>query len=140
MPRLEEVAVSDLEETLVELDGYREVQRLLAALIYKRGPSVPMIADWFDKREATIYGWFDRLESAPIDEAIRDASRPGRPPKLDGEQHAAFEAALQDAPTDHGQDAAEWTPAVAQAFLQDQFGIEYTRRHVRRLLKDTGAG
>lgn len=44
--------VDDLEEALIETDGYREVKRLIAAIIYKRGPSVSMLADWLDKREA----------------------------------------------------------------------------------------
>lgn len=50
MARFEEIPVEDLEEALVETGGYREVQRLNAVIIYKRGPSVPMIAEWLDKR------------------------------------------------------------------------------------------
>lgn len=71
MTRLEVISVKDLEEELVETDGYREVQRLITAIIYKRGPSVPMIAEWLDKREATIYEWFNRLEAEPIREGFR---------------------------------------------------------------------
>lgn len=38
----------------------------MVAIIYKRGPSVPMIAEWLDKRERTIYNWLDRLEERSI--------------------------------------------------------------------------
>ena len=113
MARLEEIPVEELENTMVETDGYREVQRLIAAIIYKRGPSVPMLAEWLDKREATIYEWFNRLEDQPIREAIQDEQRPGRPSKLTDEEHNQFEAALMNSPEDIGYDAPAWTPKLA---------------------------
>ncbi len=54
MARLEEILVEELDDAIVYIENYREVQRLIAAIIYKRCPSVPMIAEWLDKREATI--------------------------------------------------------------------------------------
>lgn len=138
MARLEEIAVEDLEAALVEIDGYREVQRLLAAIIYKRGPSVPMLARWLDKREATIYEWFNRLEAEPIRDAVRDDPRPGRPSKLTESERAQFEAALREPPEAAGYDAPAWTPKLARTYLRDEFGTEYTLRHVRRMLRDAG--
>jgi transposase len=87
MARIGEIPVEVLEDAMIEIDGYREIERLIAAIIYKRGPSVPMLAKWFDKREATIYEWFNRLEDQPIREAIQDEQRPGRPSKLTDEEH-----------------------------------------------------
>jgi len=121
---------------MVETDGYREVQRLIAAIIYKRGPSVPMLAEWLDKREATIYEWFNRLEDQPIREAIQDEQRPGRPSKLTKEEHEQFEAALKNSPEDIGYDAPAWTPKLARKYLLEEFDAEYTLRHVRRKMKD----
>ena len=103
MARLENVSVEELEAALDAADGKRETKRLLVAIIYKRGPSAPMIAEWLDTREQTIYRWFDRLETEPIEQAVKDRQRPGRPPKLD-----------------------------------DEFDVEYSRRHVQRLLQDAG--
>ncbi|HKJ58017.1 MAG TPA: helix-turn-helix domain-containing protein [Halobacteriales archaeon] len=138
MARLADVSVDELEDALAEATGKRETQRLLAAIIYKRGPSVPMIAEWFGTREATIYRWFDRLEDRPIQEAIRDDPRPGRPPKLADDERERFEAALQEPPEAAGYDEPAWTPKLAQRFLRDAFDAEYTRRHVRRLLTEAG--
>ncbi|WP_415379450.1 hypothetical protein [Halosimplex sp. TS25] len=82
MARLENVPVEALETALDGSSGATEAERLVMAVIYKRGPSVPMIAEWLDVREQSIYRWFGRLGAV--------------------------------------------------------VGVEYTRRHVRRLLKDAG--
>jgi len=136
MARLDDVSASELEETLLDLEGYREVRRLLAAIIYKRGPSVPMIADWLDVREATIYRWFDRMETEALEDAIADDPRPGRPSKLTDGEWEQFRAALAEPPTAVGYDASAWTDDVARRYLADEFDVVYSRRHVRRLLGD----
>lgn len=136
MTRLETISLDDLHDALDEVRGKRATQRLMASILYKQGPSVPMIADWFGFREATIYRWFDRLETEPIPEAVRDRPRPGRPPKLTEDQRRQFEEALRAPPSQSGRDAAEWTPEVARDYLEDAFDVKYTTRHVRRLLRE----
>jgi transposase len=136
MARLENVSVEKLEAALEAATGKRETKRLLVAIIYKRGPSAPMIAEWLDTREQTIYRWFDRMESEPIEQAVRDRQRSGRPPKLDDSQRATFRDAVQGSPTDVGYGDSEWTPDLARRFLAEEFGVEYSRRHVQRLLHD----
>lgn len=134
MARLENVSLDDLHAALDSVTEKQPAQRLMVAILYKQGPSVPMIAEWFDLTESRIYRWFDRLESEPIAEAVYDRPRPGRPSKLSEEQLAAFREALQESPEAVGYDAETWTPAVARRFLESEFGVEYTRRHVRRLV------
>lgn len=137
MIRLETVPLDELYEALDDATEKKEVQRLMVAILYKQGPSVPMIADWFDMREGTVYRWFDRLESEPVEEAIRDRPKPGRPPKLTDDQRDTFEEALREPPTERGYDAPVWSPTVARDFLEDEFDVAYTLRHVRRLLNET---
>ena len=134
MARLSEISVGELDAALEDAGGPRAAKRLLAARIYKRGPSVPMIADWLGTREGTIYRWFDRLESEPIGEAVVDRSRPGRPAELTPAQRAEFEAAVDRPPADAGFDESAWSPALARTFLAREFGVDYSTRHVRRLL------
>lgn len=138
MTRLDNVSLDELETALDEATGRKETERLIVAIIYKRGPSVPMIAEWLDRREQTIYRWFDRLESEPIEKAVRDRDRPGRPRKLDDERLEKFRAAVRRSATDAGYDADAWTTALARDFLEEEFGVEYSRRHVQRLLRDAG--
>jgi transposase len=136
MERLENVSIEELEVALEEATGKRETKRLIVAIIYKRGPSVPMIAEWIDTREQTIYRWFDRLEKEPTNKAVRDRQRSGRPSKLDDVDRAAFENAVQNPPAEAGYDQEMWTVGLAKQFLEDKFGVEYSRRHVQRLLDD----
>jgi len=138
MAKLENISVKELEAALDDATERRETMRLLVAIIYKRGPSAPMIAEWLDTREQTIYRWFDRLKEEPISQAVQDRQRSGRPPKLDEADRAAFQAAVHEPPTDAGYDQPAWTTALAQQFFEEEFGVEYSRRHVQRLLKDAG--
>jgi len=138
MAKLEDVAVGDLEAALDEADGKRETQRLMVAIMYKRGPSAPMIAEWLDARERTIHNWLDRLEERPIEDAITDDQRPGRPPKLSDSDRDAFDAAVNEPPTESGYDQPAWSTALAQQFLRDEFDTEHSERTARRLLKEAG--
>jgi transposase len=138
MARLENVSVEELEAALDEATGKRDTKRLLVAIIYKRGPSAPMIAEWLDTREQTIYRWFDRLETEPVRQAVQDRHRSGRPPKLDDDDRTAFQDAVHKPPSEAGYDQPAWTTALAQQFLDDEFDVDYSRRHVQRLLKDAG--
>ena len=119
MARLENVSAAELEAALDDATDKRETERLLVAIIYKRGPSVPMLAEWLDTREQTIYRWFDRLESEPVAEAVRDRQRSGRPPKLDGGDRETFREAVRDSPDVVGYDRTAWTTALAQRFLRE---------------------
>jgi transposase len=130
--------VEELEGALDEATGKKETQRLMSAIIYKRGSSAPMIAEWLDTREQTIYRWFDRRETEPIQQAVQDRQRSGRPSKLDDADWTEFRQALQNPPDQVGYDLPAWTTALAQQFLEDKFDVEYSRRHVQRLLKDAG--
>lgn len=136
MSLLEQTTVEELQDALDVVEAKKPTQRLMLAILYKRGPSVPMIADWFDMREETIYRWFRRLEREPLLEAVYDEPRPGRPPKLTDAQREAFGRALQRSPRDVGRDGEHWTPAIAKTFLADEFDVEYSIRHVRRLMRN----
>lgn len=138
MARLENISVEELEDALADASGKRETQRLMAAIIYKRGPSAPMIAEWLDTREQTLYRWFDRIEEEPIEQAVQDRQRPGRPSKLSDADKEEFFETVQNTPAEGGYDQPAWTTALAQQLLEDEFDVEYSRRHVQRLLKDAG--
>lgn len=138
MALLESISVEELHDGLDDVEPKKPTQRLMLAILYKQGPSVPMIADWFDMRDDTIYRWFREMEQAPLVEAIHDDPPPGRPPKLTDDEREQFEAAVQAAPEAVGYDAPAWTTKLARRFLTEEFDVEYTPRHVRRLLTEAG--
>jgi transposase len=138
MTKLADVDVDDLEAALDDATGKQETERLLVAIIYKRGPSVPMIAEWLDRRERTIYDWLDRLENRPIEDAVTDDQRSGRPPKLTAAERESFEATVREPPIAAGYDQSAWTTALAREFVSDRFDVDYSRRTIQRLLTDAG--
>lgn len=138
MALLDDISVGELQDAFDSVEEKKPTQRLMLAILYKQGPSVPMIADWFDMRDDTIYRWFREMDQEPLLDAIHDDPPPGRPPKLTEAERAAFEAAVQAPPAEVGYDAPAWTTKLARRYLNEEFDVAYTPRHVRRLLTDAG--
>lgn len=138
MSLLDGVSTDQLHDALAEVEGKKPTQRLLFAILYKQGPSVPMIAEWFDMRAQTIYRWFEAMETEPLHEAIHDDPPPGRPPKLSESAYEQFLQTLEAPPSNVGYAADAWTTELVSQHLLEEFGVEYSRRHVRRLIADAG--
>lgn len=135
---LETVSLEELHAVLDEVEDKKPTQRLLLAILYKQGPSVPMIADWFDMRAETIYRWFRRMDAHPLEDAVHDSTRPGRPPQLDSDQRTRFKETISRPPEAAGYEATAWSPRLARSFLREAFGVDYSLRHVRRLIESVG--
>ncbi len=138
MGRLEDVTVEELQDALDDVEGKKPTQRLLAAIAYKHGVSQTELAEWHGVQRKTIYNWLTRLEAQPIDQAVRDEARSGRPRKLAPDQQARVEAVLADPPADAGYDASAWTPELVRRYLRETFDVEYSRPSCRRLLNEAG--
>ena len=55
MVRLENVSLDKLRSALDNVESKKPTQRLMIAILYKQGHSVPTIAEWYEMRENTIY-------------------------------------------------------------------------------------
>lgn len=140
MTRIEDVPMEGLRVATESFDEHRSIRRLYAAILYKQGVPAPRIAEWFDVRPATVYGWLDRLEATEsILEAVTDDTRPGRPTKLNEEERGEFFELLSHPPTAVGMDSDKWTPQLAKALLASRYGVDYSERHLRRLLNQAEA-
>ncbi len=116
----------------------KAIKRLVAAREYLAGSSPAAISTKYGWPEQTIYSWLDRLESHDLDEALYDDAPPGRPPALTPDELDQFRDVVSTPATGVGFDSPTWTTALAQEFILQEFGHEYSRRHVRRLLKNAG--
>lgn len=138
MARLEDVSIDSLRGELEQFDERRPMLRLVAAILYKQGPSVPTIAEWLDVRPATVYSWFERIETCDsIEESIRDQPRPGRPPLMDPDERRDLLEVLQQDPRTAGYEASSWSAELAQEYIAERTGVTYSKRHTRRLLNET---
>jgi transposase len=136
MPTLADVTVEELREALADVEGKKPTQRLITAIAYKRGVTQTELADWYGVQRRTIYNWLSRFDERPIEEAIHDDDRPGRPRKLDPDQQAALTATLGASPSDAGFEASSWTPTLVREYVAEAFGVDYSEPSCRRLLRE----
>ncbi len=138
MDHLEDISVEDLRRALADVEGSKPSQRLIAAIAYKHGVTQTELAEWFDVERRTIYSWLRRLEEEPLDRAVYDAHRSGRPRKLSAEQQRQLERALHEPPTEAEYDAPAWTPELVRQFVRERFDVDYSLPSCRRLMKEAG--
>lgn len=138
MSRLDGISVPELQQTLDSVEGKKPAQRLIAAIAHKNGVSQTELADWFGVQRRTVYGWFTRLEAEPLEDAVHDEQRTGRPRKLTTEQQTELRKTLHNPPTAVGYERSSWTPALVQQYLEATFEVTYSRPSCRRLMKGAG--
>ena len=139
MDHLNEISVEELQEALGNVDGNKPTQRLLAAIAYKNGVTQTELAEWYDTERKTIYNWLNRLDTDdPLEQAVTDTHRSGRKRKLSQTQQEEFEQTVHDSPQAIGCDVPAWTPALAQEYLAETYGVDYSIASCRRLLKEAG--
>jgi transposase len=138
MGKLSEVDPDTLREALGSVSEAKPAKRLMVALAYLDGESVATMSTRYGIPRSTLYYWLDRFESEPVESAIRDEDRPGRPSKLDADQRDRLRSDLADPPTEHGFDAETWTPALVRTHVDRRFDVSYSKGHARRLLNRLG--
>lgn len=70
-----------------------------------------------------VYQWLDRFENRDLDDGLYDE----------------LETVLTKSPDEAGYDRVQaWSPRFVQHWLKTHFDVEYTQRHVRRLMDDAG--
>ncbi len=139
MNHLDEISVEELQNALDNVDAKKPTQRLLAAIAYKNGVTQTELAEWYDVQRRTIYSWLKRLDTdESLEQAVSDDKRTGRKRKLSETQQEEFEETVHEPPSEIGIDAPAWTPALAQEFLEETYGVEYSIPSCRRLLKEAG--
>ena len=140
---LESVSTDHLRQVLAEVDDAAATERLMAALTYKEIDEVTQedAAELYGYSEGWASKWFNRLErlaDEPFEEVVYDEPRPGRPAELTEQEHEQFVESLHEQPAEVGIDAPAWTVPLARRFLRDEFDVEFSERHVRRLLSEAG--
>lgn len=143
MTKLENVSAERLRTVWEDVESAKAARRLAPAIVYKE------IAGVTQTEAAALYGfssgwasnWFDRLgrlAEEPFEDVVYDEPRSGRPSELSDEEYEQFVDDLRNPPDEVGIDVPAWTVPHAQQYLRDAFDVEYSRRHVRRLLSEAG--
>jgi ferredoxin len=75
MPWLANTSAAELRDWLDSVSERETTMRLMAALEYKDGDSVPAIAERYGWEESTVEEWFEAFESKPLDVVIDESER-----------------------------------------------------------------
>lgn len=138
MDRLEDIPTEDLWPLLDDIEESVPTQRVLAAIATKQSDSTSRLADRHNVSQQTIRNWLSRFEDRPLEDAPFDDPRAGRPRKLTEEEHERLVAELQQSPEAAGLDGQAWFPRLVYHHLQSEYGVEYSLRHIRRLMREAG--
>jgi transposase len=101
------------------------------------GYSPAGIARWTGRGERTIRRWLGQFVGRGL-EALVDAPRAGRPPKVDVAYAAALEAALAVGPRACGLICDVWTTDRLSAYLAEQTGVRVAPGWLRTVLHRQG--
>lgn len=143
MVNLDTVSVEDLRQVLAEVEGKKPTQRVMAAINYleEDGATMDEIAQRYGYTAGWLSRWltrFERLESEPFEAVVYDEDRSGRPSALSEQEKQQFKEIVHEPPENVGLDAPAWSVPLARNYLKIEYGVEYSNRHVRRLLREAG--
>jgi transposase len=138
MVDLDHLSAEDLRSELERVESKTPAMRLIVALNHKHGLTQTEIAEQYGIARKTVYNWLVRFERHEISEAIVDDTHPGRPSKLSTDQQQRLEKLLREPPPDAGYDADHWTPALVCELVSDEFSVEYSIPHIRRVMHESG--
>ena len=119
-----------------ETDGeYRVAKRLHATILNHGGKTSGEIADLLKAPRSRVSEWLACYESQGV-EGLLEGHRPGRPAGLSAAQKEELAGIIDSGPVAYGFMSGVWNSIMVAKVIDDEFGIRYDPRHVRRILTD----
>lgn len=123
-----------------EIDGTPEgryYHRLHVVLLVLRGYSCHEAARVYGDSPRTVQYWVHRLTSQGLT-ALREADRPGRPPRLSESEKDMLREELKASPRTLGYDQNLWDGRVLSHHLDVRYGVALGVRQCQRLFRELG--
>jgi transposase len=124
-------------ERMINQEIGRVSKRASMILLSSRGYTVPEIVDIHKTTNVTVYKWFDRFDEQGT-AGLYDLPRSGRPSKVTQEVKDGLEKALEEPPTEHGQNCTIWTVALLQTYIKNEVDIQLSGSIIRNTLHSMG--
>ena len=105
------------------------LRKLLFIKSLYAGKSVPQAADEVGISKVTGYIWLEEWNERGL-EGLKPNYGGGRPSELSKEQKEEVKAILKE--------RNDWTTREVRELIKERFGVEYSNRHVSRLLRSLG--
>lgn len=123
------VAADELERLIrKELDP-RVKERLIFVRILYGGESVADASAMVGRTRITGYNWLHRWNQGGV-EGLKPNFGGGRPSKLSGEEREELKRVLRE--------GGPWRTREIKLLVEERFGVRYSLRHLRRILKAMG--
>jgi transposase len=116
--------VPELEQLCKKEKTARVAQRLRAVILAQRGRDAPTIAQDLGRSRRAVQDWIACYNRQGV-EGLRDAPRPGKPPKLSARQEQQLCAWLDAGPSPDGPTCTIRGPEV-RAHIQAAFGVSFS--------------
>ncbi len=118
---------------------FRDCRRRMRAiaLVMEDGLSRAAVASGAGVGARTLRDWIVRYNADGLD-GLRDAARPGAPPKLESGQAEEVASWLDEGPDPDAGGPSRWTVADVRKRIADSFGVAYTLEGARRLVRRLG--
>lgn len=119
-----------------ETEGeYRVAKRIHAILLNHDGKTSGEISRLFQAPRSCVTQWLFNYESHGYD-GLLEGSRTGRPPGLNQKQKTELADIVDSGPVAYGFLSGVWTAIMIGQVIEEEFGVAYDPRHVRRILDE----
>ncbi len=134
---LKEISIDDLEKKYKKEKDRNVKQRLHILLLLKEGWTQREVAKTLHISNGIVPFWKARFESGGFD-VLQDLEGRGVKSKISDEELSMLRSAMEEPiPTDDGY-YRWWKSKDTRIFLNQYFGLEYTRQHVCKILHIIG--
>src|SRR3989344_8813647 len=131
---LSKISLNTLEKIYNKEKNVKSKIRLQCAILRKEGKTLEEIADVTRKPKTTISDILNRFEQKGI--IAKDAIKQvGQPKKLSDSQYKKIKKMLEKKPIDKGFPFVVWTTKLVGYAIKKMFGVIYSLRQIRNLLK-----
>jgi len=124
-----EEEISTLERLIKKERDSQVRDRLRGILFLKKNYTVSRVAEILGVTERTVYSWKRRYKEEGV-EGLRNKPIPGRRSTLDEKDMERLKSLLEE--RDY------WTSNQVRALIKEEFGVEFTNRHIPRILRKLG--
>ena len=131
---LSNISLKNLEKFYEKEENVKSKIRLQCAILRKKGETIEFISNVTRKPKTTISDILKRFEKRGM-EAKDAIKQKGQPKKLSDSQIKKVEKMIEKKPIENGFPFIIWTTKLVGYAIKKMFGIVYSLRQIRNLLK-----
>ncbi len=114
-----------------------ESMRFAAVRLHREGVSIETLSRSFKVTRSAIHNWIKRARYNGIN-SLRATKGTGRPSTIDEKQFKSLVHLMRQPATRHGYSTDLWSGPRVRKLIRCEFGVEYHRKHMPRLLQKLG--